>query len=159
MWPAYIIVLFATLTGFYQLRSDQVVPPVPATVAAPEMAQNMIVYYNKVVEFVVPQVASYTAPGGGNAVPDASLAFPSWYVRNPLWTNKVIAGKVSVYATSKTAAGDLTPDVARLSKGINSVGVSNNASGHLLSPINGDTGQTYPAGIPDGVVVIQGQIR
>lgn len=159
MWPLYILIVFASLTGFYQMRAVQAVPPVSATVAAPEMAQNMIVYYNKVVEFVAGQAAGYTAPGGGNVVPDASLTFPSWFVRNPLWTNKVIAGQVSVYATSKPAAGDLAPDVARLSGGVTTVGVSNAASGHLLSPIMGDLGQAYPAGIPDGVVVIQGQIN
>ena len=159
MWALYVLVALIAVQGFYQVKAEQAVPPVTATVAAPEMGQNMIVYYNKVVEFVAAQPAGYTAPASGNVVPDSSLTFPGWYIRNPLWTNKVIAGKVSVYATSKTAAGDLTPEVARLSGALTSVGLSNAANGRLLSPMIGDTGQTYPAGIPDGVVVIQGQIR
>ena len=159
MWPIYVLVALTALSGYYQMQVEKAVPVMAASIAAPDMAQNLIVYYNSVVQFVAVQAAGYTAPGAGNAVPDGSLTFPGWFVRNPLWANKVIGGKVSVYPTSVPAAGDLAGQVTRLSGAAVSAGVTNASSGHLLSPIIGDTGQTYPAGIPNGVVVIQGQIK
>lgn len=159
MWPIYILVLIASLTGAYQLQESRSVPVVAATAAAPEQAQNLVSYYNFLAQFVSTQTSGYTAPATGNVVPDSSITFPAWFVRNPLWTNKVIAGHVWVFPTSKPAAGDLTGHVARMSQSVMGVGVTNAASGHLLSPIAGDTGTVYPAGIPNEVVVIHGQLN
>lgn len=158
MLPIVVVVMMISIIGLVRAQSEVTAPVVSAKASASTLAQNMVVYKGLLDTFVAAQTAGYTAPGGGNAVPDASLAFPAWYVKNPLWTNKVISGTVTVYATSVPAAGDISADMVALTLGSINVGVVGNA-GTILSPRYGNTLTALPPGLPVGVPVIQSKVR
>lgn len=159
MYPLLFLAAFFAITGFYQVTLQRELPPVVATVSAKETAQNMVVYYNKVAAYVGTKAAGYTEPSAGNTVPDASLALPTWYVRNSLWTNKVINGVVTVYATAAPQAGNIASALVSASGAISGTGVTSTSSGTIINPVFGNTGVTFPAGLPNGVPIIQARIK
>lgn len=158
MWPLAVVVIMGSVIGLLRLSQEVAMPPIDATAAIPVVATNMIVYKGAVDAFVATQSPGYTAPAADNVVSDASLAFPAWYVRNSLWTNKVINGTVTVYATSVYSGGDISREIARIAKGSRYVGVNSSGS-TILSPLYGDTGIALPAGLPASVPVIQSKVN
>ena len=159
MWPLAIIIILIPVVGHKMLQAEVFLPTVEISASKPALAKNFVTYKNVVDEFVASRPAGYTGTGPGNSVPDANLTFPGWYYRNPLWTNKVINGTVTVYATSVNGAGDFSREVAGITNGRRSVGVVSNTSGTILSPLYGDTGITLPAGLPNGVTVVQNKVN
>lgn len=153
MWPVAVVVIMISLIGGFRTLYQTSDPETfkEPTLSLQATAENMLVYGHSVIAFTAAQSAGYTAPAPGNVVPDASLSLPSWHVRNPLWTNKVIGGVVTVYATSRPPAGDITPVLAEKSLRSRGVGV---AQGGYIITSYGQTA-TLPAGIPNGVPVFQ----
>ena len=145
MWALWVLVAMVSVTGFVALGNEVRHPP-PSAVSASDLAWNMAVYRNAVLQYALAH------PGFSGSAPDAALPFPAWYRRNPLWANRVEGGSVAVYATKQMPA-DLPAEMATLAKGSFFVGVADAKTGKLVSPTYGPTGLTLPPGIPDGVPV------
>lgn len=159
MQPLMFLVAFLAIAGYYQVSLQRELPPVVATVSAQETALNMVVYFNKVAAYVATKTAGYTEPSAGNTVPDAALGLPGWYIRNPLWTNRVVNGVVTVYATEVPRAGDITAALVKVSGAVSGTGVTSAATGTILNPVFGNTGVAFPASLPDGVPIIQSRVQ
>lgn len=158
MWPLAVVVVMGSVIGLLRLSNEVMFSPLDAKASITTTANNMIIYKGAVDAFVATQASGYTAPAVDNAVPDASLSLPGWYIRNPLWTNKVISGTVTVYSTAIPPEGDISREMARLAMGSRYIGVRS-TGGTILSPLYGDTGITLPVGIPADVPVIQSKIN
>ena len=159
MWAMAMITVMASLIGLQQLYNEIMLPSDVVKITATSQANNMVVYKNAVDAYVATKPAGYTETAAGNTVADASLTLPSWFIRNQLWTNKVIAGKVTVYATVKPDLGDISGQLARITKGSRFAGVVSTSTNTILSPIYGDTGIALPPGLPDGVPVMHSRIN
>lgn len=159
MWVIGVLLLMSSMVGLKMVQFEVNAKPIGRQASTPVLAQNMVVYKSAVDVFVASQAAGYTAPAAGNVVPDTSLSFPTWYVRDSRWTNKVINGTVTVYSVSLPDVGDISRDAAKLTKGSRSAGVVKSATNTILSPLYGDTGIALPAGLPNGVPVLQSKIN
>ena len=159
MWPLAVLIILAPVAGLKMLQAEVFTPTVEISASKPALAKNIVTYKNVVDQFVAAQASGYSGAGPGNSVPDSSLTFPSWYVRNPLWSNKVISGTVTVYATSLPTAGDFSREVADITNGRRSVGIVGSATTTIISPLYGDTGIALPSGLPSGVTVMQNKVN
>jgi len=159
MFPFYVIAFLVAITGSYLTLARNMGPPMPPVAGSPEqLADNFFIYANAVARFVAAQSAGYTAPAGGNTVPDTSLAFPTWYVRNAAWTNKVIGGTMTVYAAAPIQGADFSSQLAKRTDMAYGAGVTL-ASGEIASIVYGPSGIFVPAGVPAAVPVFQVQIH
>ncbi|MEB0221349.1 type IV pilus biogenesis protein PilM [Pseudomonas sp. AB12(2023)] len=105
------------------------------------IAKNMLLYKNAVAAFVDAN------PSTTGAIPDSSLALPSWFRTIQGVTNYVESGHVYIYAAGRPAlASAIFSQTQALTVGINQ-------SGRLVNPISGDTGIILPAVIPNLSVV------
>lgn len=155
MYPLAIFLMFMAIIGSMGTLFATSRPPVPGAQGTPEaLTDNFLVYADAVRRFAGVQPQPYTAPAAGNAVPDASLSFPTWHVRNTRWQNKVIGGVVTIYADAPIPEADLSRELAQRTGGSFSAG-NTDATGQIVSYLHGPTGVMVPAGIPAGVAVYQ----
>ena len=159
MWPTAILVVLGSIIGLQQLYTEVVQPRDYKAMSANAVSMNMLVYRSAVESYVATKAAGYTETATDNVVPDSSLSFPDWYVRNPVWTNKVIDGKVTVYATSRPAQVDISNALAKATNGSRYVGVVDTSTNTIVSPIHGYTGIQIPARLPSGVPVAHSKIK
>lgn len=115
-------------------------------------ATSMLAYRRAVIDFLN---ANPTFTG---TVPDASLTFPWGYIRDPRWTNVVLAG--STLYVYETAAN--SPDTAQVldqlfRKTLSSHMVGRKASGQLVSANGFATGISVPAAVPEGALLMVGK--
>lgn len=157
MWPLVMLIVSLSVIGSVSVLSqtsrDVPMPSVAGTPAA--LADNFFVYANAVGEFVSAQPPGYTAPGPANAVPDASLSFPAWHLRNPRWSNAVIDGTVTIFAQDLPASIDMSFELASRTGGAFRAGIVDASSREIVSLLHGPSGATVPAWIPDGAPVFQ----
>lgn len=155
MYPLAVFLMVLAIAGSMSTLFVSNSPPMPSAQGTPAaLADNFMIYANSVRSFVATQTAPYTAPAAGNAVPDASLSFPSWYVRNVRWQNKVIGGVVTIYANAAIPQVDLSRELALRTAGGFRAG-NTDAVGQIISYLHGPTSISVPAGIPANVAVYQ----
>ena len=145
MWPLLILVMVASLTGYFTM-SNHTRHPVATHADSGDLAANMRVYRRALVDH------ARSNPGVTGVVADGSLQFPPWYVKNPLWTNVVSAGTVIVYATRRPPE-TITQDIVRMSGNSIYAGEADASDHTLYSPVFGKTGIPIPATVPNGVPV------
>ncbi|MDN7673695.1 type IV pilus biogenesis protein PilM [Burkholderia oklahomensis] len=87
---------FASLVAVYAtLQGPSAVPALQPSRTAQALADNLAVYRLAALDY------ARLHPGTRGAVPNAQLAFPSWYPgANPLWRNYIADGTVVAYAVS-----------------------------------------------------------
>lgn len=145
MWPLVILVILTSLTGYFSM-SDQVMHPIATHAGMEDLAVNMRVYRRALINY------ARSNPGVTGVIADSSLAFPSWYRKNPLWTNIVTASSVTVYAT-KRPPETITMDIVRMSGNSAFTGEADASDHTLVSPVFGKTSISIPAAVPHGVPV------
>lgn len=159
MYPLVIFLLAMATVGSMATLHANNRQPLPSSQGTPvALTDNMLTYADAVVRFATLQSQPYTAPGAGNAVPDVSLTFHTWYVRNVRWQNKVIGGVVTIYAGAPIPNVDLSRELAMRSGGGFHAGTTD-AAGQIISYMHGATGITAPGGIPAGVAIYQVKLR
>lgn len=155
MWIMFVLAVMTALTGaHYVLHESTKMEIASSQGAASALADNFFVYSNAVGRFVAAQPMGYTAPWANNYVPDAALSFPTWYVRDTRWLNKVIGGTVTIYAAAPIAGvefGDLLAQRTDFAFGAGTTLPSR----QIVSAVHGPTGIFAPAGVPGGVPVFQ----
>lgn len=102
MYPLAILTALLAVLGTYNLATYRSQSEAFAVGRSDALAQNLVTYRNLVAQFVATQPAGYTAPGVNNAVPDASLALPGWYLKDGRLRNAVVAGVVTIYTNGAT---------------------------------------------------------
>jgi len=145
MWAFWIVVAFAALVGGLT-TADRVREADSAVLQAAALAANMAVYRTAVV------ARARSTPSFSGTVPDDALSFPAWYVRNPLWTNIVSGGMVTVYAAQQPPVY-MTGELVQAARNSIFAGEARAATHTLYSPSVGDTGITLPPAVPDRVPV------
>lgn len=155
MAPLFVLLIMLALVGSAAVLHDSSREPEPNPAGTPvTLADNFAVYVGAVARFVATHPPGYTATWMGNTVPDAQMVFPTWYVRNPLWSNKVIDGVITVYATVPLGTVDFSSELAVRSDGAYGAGIVA-TNGEIVSVRHGRTGIFVPAGVPPETPVIQ----
>lgn len=155
MWMMYILSAMVAISGGQYVLHQTSMQELASSDGAPAaLADNFFIYSNAVGRFVAAQSIGYTAPGVGNAVPDSSLNFPAWYVRDPRWRNKVIGGTVTIYAAAPMAGIEFSELLAHRTDFAFGAGTTANTR-EIVSSVHGPTGIFAPAGVPGGVPVFQ----
>ncbi len=151
MWAWMMVAGLVSLTG-YAAVSHEVRQPPSVTAASSDQAWNLGVYRDAVRRF------AEANPGFNGTVPDASLVFPSWYHRHPLWSNTLQGKQLAVFAREPVSA-EFGTQLTELSSGSYFAGIADAAGGRLVSPLRGPTTVPLPAGVPDGVPVWLAVVR
>lgn len=155
MWIMFVLAVLTSITGAQYVLHQTSMAEVASSQGAPTaLADNFFVYSNAVGRFVAAQPLGYTAPWAANSVPDASLSFPPWYVRDARWRNKVIGGTVTIYAAAPIAGvefGDLLAQRTDFAFGAGTTA----ATREIVSAVHGPTGIFAPVGVPAAVPVFQ----
>ena len=120
--------------------------------AADAGATSLLAYRQAVIDYL------NANPGFTGTVPDASLALPWGYVRDPRWTHLVQSGStLYVYEASPGSprTGQLLDQLYR--KSVSSFMVGRNAGGTLVSANGFATGVLVPPAVPNGAILIVGK--
>ena len=114
-------------------------------------ATSLLAYREGVLDFL------NANPTFAGTVPDAAIAFPAGYVRDPRWTNYVQAGgSAYVFEMVPRSARDQVLDQL-YRKTLRSFSVGRNARGQLVGATGVATGIGVPASVPDGALLIVGR--
>lgn len=106
-------------------------------------------------------VASYhyaNPPGVNGTIPDASLTFPSGYIRNVAtypWTNFVSAGTLYTYSTKPALPPATVDAIAEHGGRTLMIGIAQQ-NNTMSSLSGGASGFVLPATIPAGAIVVVG---
>lgn len=141
--PLIWVLLVALLLGDYMLSENSNNSEQSSIAAENEaISGSMQVYKNAIVRYVE------LTPSASGAIPDSSLALPTWFSRFQGVSNYVAFGKVYVYYVGR---GELASVIAGKTESM-TVGI--NRGGILMNPHTGNTGIVLPAVIPESSVVI-----
>lgn len=115
-------------------------------------ATSLLAYRQGVIDYLN---ANPTFTG---TVPDASVAFPWGYVRDPRWTNYVLSGG-TLYVFEAAARSAHTDQVLDqlYQKTLRSFTVGRNSGGQLVGATGLATGIVVPAVVPSGAIVMIGK--
>jgi hypothetical protein len=156
MW--LIVVLFTLLSVIGVATASQAGhAPVLQQARDDALALNMAVYRSLVVQAVSAGAGAGSGSGAGidSVVSDAALVLPSWYTRDPAWSNELMPdGTIVIYAVGSVSPTFVTELVAT-SQGSMLVGEARThlaGDTYLYSPQFGDTAIPLPA-LPPGTPV------
>lgn len=146
----WVFAALAALAGYYMMSDRTPHSDALAQAQQGDLALNMGIYRAAVTRF------ARDNPGFSGTAGDERLVFPSWYVRNPTWTNRIADGAVAVYPAQPLSV-NIAADIVRLSGNSMLAGVARGAV--LYSPIYGDTGIPLSPSIPQEAPVWLAELR